>query len=65
MNSRKISRAQLPPLRAMENPADYDIDKDMGEDEVDETKIGKIWSRNGEINDEKKLFNQQIKASTD
>lgn len=42
MNSRKISRAQLPPLRAMENPADYDIDKDMGEDEVDETKIGKI-----------------------
>lgn len=25
----------------MENPADYDIDKDMGEDEVDEAKIGK------------------------
>lgn len=26
----------------MENPADYDIDKDMqNEDEVDETKIGK------------------------
>lgn len=42
MESRKISHAQLPPLRAMENPADYDIDKDMGEDEVDETKIGKI-----------------------
>lgn len=33
---------QLPPLRAMENPADYDIDKDTGEDEVrDETRIGK------------------------
>jgi len=25
----------------MENPADYDIDKDMGDEEVDETKIGK------------------------
>lgn len=34
---------QLPPLRAMENPADYDIDKDMqNENELDETKIGKI-----------------------
>lgn len=32
--------AQLPPLRAMENPADYDIDKDMGNEEVDEAKIG-------------------------
>jgi len=26
----------------MENPADYDIDKDMGDEEVDETKIGNI-----------------------
>lgn len=31
---------QLPPLKAMENPADYDIDKDMGDEDVDETKIG-------------------------
>lgn len=31
---------QLPPLKAMENPADYDIDKDMGDEEVDEAKIG-------------------------
>lgn len=28
----------------MENPADYDIDKDMGEDEVDEARIGKTQS---------------------
>lgn len=26
----------------MENPADYDIDKDMGDEDVDETKIGNI-----------------------
>lgn len=26
----------------MENPADYDIDKDMGEEDADETRIGKI-----------------------
>lgn len=26
----------------MENPADYDIDKDMADEEVDETKIGNI-----------------------
>ncbi|XP_076239493.1 transient receptor potential cation channel subfamily V member nanchung [Calliopsis andreniformis] len=32
----------LPPLRAMENPADYDIDKDMdNEEEVNVTKIDK------------------------
>ena len=41
---------QLPPLKAMENPADYDIDKDMGDEEVDETKIG---------NNEVKLLSQQ------
>jgi len=26
----------------MENPADYDIDKDMGDEEVDENKIGNM-----------------------
>lgn len=26
----------------MENPADYDIDKDMGDEEVDEAKIGNV-----------------------
>jgi len=41
---------QLPPLKAMENPADYDIDKDMGDEEVDEAKIG---------NNEVKLLSQQ------
>lgn len=35
--------AQLAPLKAMENPTDYDIDKDMGDDEVDETKIGSVY----------------------
>ncbi|KYM91409.1 Transient receptor potential cation channel subfamily V member 5 [Atta colombica] len=35
------SMAHLPPLKAMENPADYDIDKDMGDEEVDEAKIDK------------------------
>ncbi|XP_043801795.1 transient receptor potential cation channel subfamily V member 5 isoform X2 [Apis laboriosa] len=40
-NKDRPKHKMLPPLRAMENPADYDIDKDMGEDEVDETKIDK------------------------
>lgn len=26
----------------MENPADYDIDKDMGDEDVDENKIGNM-----------------------
>lgn len=37
-----IRIAQLSPLKAMENPADYDIDKDMGDEEVDENKIGNM-----------------------
>ncbi|XP_017893600.1 transient receptor potential cation channel subfamily V member 5 isoform X2 [Ceratina calcarata] len=40
-NKDRPKHKMLPPLRAMENPADYDIDKDMGKDEVDETKIDK------------------------
>nr|XP_012147390.1 PREDICTED: transient receptor potential cation channel subfamily V member 5 isoform X1 [Megachile rotundata] len=40
-NKDRPKHKMLPPLRAMENPADYDIDKDMGEEEVDETKIDK------------------------
>ncbi|PBC29938.1 Transient receptor potential cation channel subfamily V member [Apis cerana cerana] len=40
-NKDRPKHKMLPPLRAMENPADYDIDKDMGEDEVDEAKIDK------------------------
>lgn len=39
----------------MENPADYDIDKDMGEDEVDETKIGEY---NQEITKELKQYRE-------
>jgi hypothetical protein len=32
---------QLPVLKAMEKPEDYDIDKDMqGDEDVDESKIG-------------------------
>lgn len=30
----------------MENPADYDINKDLSDEDVDETKIGKKKSRN-------------------
>ncbi|CAK9830452.1 Transient receptor potential cation channel subfamily V member 6 [Anthophora retusa] len=40
-NKDRPKHKMLPPLRAMENPADYDIDKDMDEEEVDETKIDK------------------------
>nr|XP_033327234.1 transient receptor potential cation channel subfamily V member 5 [Megalopta genalis] len=38
-NKDRPKHRMLPPLRAMENPGDYDIDKDMGTEEVDETKI--------------------------
>nr|XP_012147391.1 PREDICTED: transient receptor potential cation channel subfamily V member 5 isoform X2 [Megachile rotundata]XP_012147392.1 PREDICTED: transient receptor potential cation channel subfamily V member 5 isoform X2 [Megachile rotundata]XP_012147393.1 PREDICTED: transient receptor potential cation channel subfamily V member 5 isoform X2 [Megachile rotundata]XP_012147394.1 PREDICTED: transient receptor potential cation channel subfamily V member 5 isoform X2 [Megachile rotundata]XP_012147395.1 PRED len=44
-NKDRPKHKMLPPLRAMENPADYDIDKDMGEEEVDETKIGEHKSK--------------------
>ncbi|XP_034187627.1 transient receptor potential cation channel subfamily V member nanchung [Osmia lignaria lignaria] len=40
-NKDRPKHKMLPPLRAMENPADYDIDKDMGDEEADETKIDK------------------------
>ncbi|XP_033305073.1 transient receptor potential cation channel subfamily V member 5 isoform X3 [Bombus bifarius] len=41
-NKDRPKHKMLPPLRSMENPADYDIDKDMqNEDELDETKIDK------------------------
>ncbi|XP_043509612.1 transient receptor potential cation channel subfamily V member 5 isoform X1 [Frieseomelitta varia] len=41
-NKDRPKHKMLPPLRAMENPADYDIDKDMqNEDKLDETKIDK------------------------
>ncbi|KYN30196.1 Transient receptor potential cation channel subfamily V member 5 [Trachymyrmex cornetzi] len=40
-NKDRPRHKMLPPLKAMENPADYDIDKDMGDEEVDETKIDK------------------------
>ncbi|XP_076655832.1 transient receptor potential cation channel subfamily V member nanchung [Halictus rubicundus] len=41
-NKDRPKHKMLPPLRAMENPGDYDIDKDMETDEeVDETKIDK------------------------
>ena len=33
---------KLPVLRAMEKPEDYDITKDIGDEDVDETKIGRI-----------------------
>lgn len=42
LNNYSFTLPQLPPLKAMENPADYDIDKDMGDEEVDEAKIGNI-----------------------
>lgn len=45
----------------MENPADYDIDKDMGEDEVDETKIGEY---NQEITKELKQYREIKKKKT-
>ncbi|KAG7213782.1 hypothetical protein KM043_003003 [Ampulex compressa] len=44
-NKDRPRHKMLAPLRAMENPADYDIDKDMGEEEVDETKIDKSKHR--------------------
>ncbi|KAL0119708.1 hypothetical protein PUN28_007863 [Cardiocondyla obscurior] len=40
-NKERPRHKMLAPLKAMENPADYDIDKDMGDEEVDETKIDK------------------------
>ncbi|EFN65752.1 Transient receptor potential cation channel subfamily V member 5 [Camponotus floridanus] len=40
-NKDRPRHKMLAPLKAMENPADYDIDKDMGDEEVDETKIDK------------------------
>ncbi|XP_076629414.1 transient receptor potential cation channel subfamily V member nanchung [Colletes latitarsis] len=38
-NKDRPKHKMLPPLKAMENPTDYDIDKDMGDEEVDETSI--------------------------
>ncbi|XP_035731600.1 transient receptor potential cation channel subfamily V member 5-like isoform X1 [Vespa mandarinia] len=35
----------LPQLKAMENPADYDINKDLNDEDVDETKIDKSKHR--------------------
>lgn len=29
----------------MENPADYDIEKDLGDEEVDEAKIGNVTTK--------------------
>ncbi|RLU24512.1 hypothetical protein DMN91_002601 [Ooceraea biroi] len=40
-NKDRSRNKMLPPLRNMENPADYDIDKDMGDEEVDEKTIDK------------------------
>ncbi|XP_019698427.1 transient receptor potential cation channel subfamily V member 5 [Harpegnathos saltator] len=40
-NKDRPRHKMLAPLKAMENPADYDIDKDMGDEDVDETKIDK------------------------
>nr|XP_031845256.1 transient receptor potential cation channel subfamily V member 5 [Nomia melanderi] len=41
-NKDRPKHKMLPPLRAMENPGDYDIDKDMaGTEDVDEAKIDK------------------------
>ncbi|XP_025074158.1 transient receptor potential cation channel subfamily V member 5 [Pogonomyrmex barbatus] len=40
-NKERPRHKMLPPLKAMENPTDYDIDKDMGDEDVDETKIDK------------------------
>ncbi|CAL7934732.1 unnamed protein product [Xylocopa violacea] len=40
-NKDRPKHKMLPSLKAMENPADYDIDKDIGEEEADETKIDK------------------------
>lgn len=37
----KPSFFQLPVLKAMENPGEYDIDKDLGDEDVDENKIGR------------------------
>ncbi|XP_078037386.1 transient receptor potential cation channel subfamily V member nanchung [Augochlora pura] len=44
-NKDRPKHRMLPPLKAMENPGDYDIDKDMGTEEVDETKIDKTKYR--------------------
>ncbi|XP_011866570.1 PREDICTED: transient receptor potential cation channel subfamily V member 5 [Vollenhovia emeryi] len=44
-NKDRPRHKMLPPLKAMENPADYDIDKDMGDEEVDEAKIDKTKYR--------------------
>ncbi|KAL6268625.1 hypothetical protein P5V15_001759 [Pogonomyrmex californicus] len=40
-NKERPRHKMLPPLKAMENPTDYDIDKDMGDEDVDEAKIDK------------------------
>ncbi|KAI4495347.1 hypothetical protein M0804_001548 [Polistes exclamans] len=44
-NKDRPRHKMLPPLKAMENPADYDIDKDLNDDDVDETKIDKSKHR--------------------
>ncbi|XP_017757214.1 PREDICTED: transient receptor potential cation channel subfamily V member 5 [Eufriesea mexicana] len=45
-NKDRPKHKMLPPLRAMENPADYDIEKDMNEEtEFDETEIDKSKNR--------------------
>ncbi|XP_048506566.1 transient receptor potential cation channel subfamily V member 5 isoform X2 [Athalia rosae] len=40
-NKERGRHKMLPPLKAMENPGEYDIDKDLGEEDVDEDKIDK------------------------
>ncbi|XP_053981188.1 transient receptor potential cation channel subfamily V member 5 [Hylaeus volcanicus] len=44
-NKDRPKHKMLPPLKAMENPSDYDIDKDMGDEEVDEMTIDKSKHR--------------------
>ncbi|XP_015178094.1 PREDICTED: transient receptor potential cation channel subfamily V member 5 isoform X2 [Polistes dominula] len=44
-NKDRPRHKMLPPLKAMENPADYDIDKDLNDDDIDETKIDKSKHR--------------------
>ncbi|XP_066600536.1 transient receptor potential cation channel subfamily V member 5 isoform X2 [Prorops nasuta] len=44
-NKERPKHKLLAPLKAMDNPADYDIDKDMGDEDVDETKIDKSKHR--------------------
>ncbi|XP_015521251.2 transient receptor potential cation channel subfamily V member 5 isoform X1 [Neodiprion pinetum] len=40
-NKERPRHKMLPVLRAMENPGEYDIDKDLGDEEIDEDKIDK------------------------